>query len=313
MTKTELSSFLSTVAEARRSQLKERENRQVKQDLADLRLKYQQNNQFESYTNNSISNQQLVRELNYLNQRIDNLSSSNRTLPTTGRNSSTIILPSQSNSSPMYAQKPVETRTVVASPNTSRIKELEAKIDSLRNVKPVVSKSRISRMTNDSLNTMRNQLSEAKSQKANDSLNAMRNQLSKIKKQMNDLQAKIKASENKVSTVNVSNKEKTYWKQQVYFANNSETLANEYYKYIQDLTQILNEYPEANILLEGWASPSGNSAYNKQLSMRRADAVKNAFVNNRIDASRILATFKGEDKTSTAQHARRVDMSITVK
>ncbi|MCG9791137.1 OmpA family protein [Flavobacterium algicola] len=293
MTKAELNSFLSTVAEARRTQLQERESRQVKQDLADLRLKYQQANQVDTYSNNSISNQQLLRELNYLNQRIDNLTYGNNSSLGAGRNNSTFVLPSGSSASPAYTQGTVGTQTIVPG-NNSKIKELEAKIDSLRNAKPLVS--------NFNGNGM-----------ANDSLAAMKNQLSKVKRQMDDLQAKIKASENKAPVGAASNSNKTYLKQQVYFDNNSETLNDEYLKYIQDLTQILIEYPEANIMLEGWASPVGNSAYNKQLSMRRADAVKNAFVNNRIDAARILSSFKGEDKSSSAQHARRVDMSIILQ
>lgn len=295
MTKTELNSFLSKVAEARRTQLQERESRQVKQQLSDLRLKYQQGSQIDSYNNHSLTNQQLVRELNYLNQRIDNLTSGNNSSSGTGRNNSTIILPSGSTGAPIYSQGNAGTTTIVPANNgdNTKIKELEAKIDSLRNAKAVPS------------NFNRSDI-------AKDSLLSMKNQLAIVKRQMDDLQAKIKASENKVAPKK-SNNDNTYLKQQVYFANNSETLEDEYYRYIQDLTQILIKYPEAKILLEGWASPVGNSVYNKQLSMRRAEAVKNAFVNNRIDESRIVSSFKGEDKSSSAQYARRVDMSIIVQ
>ncbi|WP_159085993.1 OmpA family protein [Flavobacterium faecale] len=295
MTKTELNSFLSKVAEARRSQLQERDSRNVKQDLANLRLQYQQANPYTSYSNapSSISNEQLLRELNYLNQRIDNLSNIGSSLPNSGRNSSTIILPSESSSRPVYTQSPVVSKTVTPS-NNLQIQQLSAKIDSLRNAKKMTASV--------SGNTV-----------AKDSLNAMRNQLANVKKQMDDLQARIKNSEKKAPQATVAKKENTFMRQQVYFANNSDVLADEYYRYIQDLTQILIEYPEANIVLEGWASSTGNASYNKQLSMRRADAVKTAFVNNRIDSSRILTSFKGEDKSSSEQHARRVDMFVTVK
>ena len=79
------------------------------------------------------------------------------------------------------------------------------------------------------------------------------------------------------------------------------------------MTQILNKYPEAKVMLEGWASMVGKADYNKQLSMRRAEAVEKALINNRIDASRIITSFRGEDKVSSEQYARRVDMSIIVR
>ena len=66
-------------------------------------------------------------------------------------------------------------------------------------------------------------------------------------------------------------------------------------------------------MLEGWASPLGKSNYNKQLSMRRAEAVEKVFIDQRVDASRIIVSFRGEDKLSSEQHARRVDMSIIVR
>ena len=47
--------------------------------------------------------------------------------------------------------------------------------------------------------------------------------------------------------------------------------------------------------------------------MRRAESVEKAFVNNNIQASRIITSFKGEDKKSSAAHARRVEMSIIVR
>ncbi|MGB5941963.1 MAG: OmpA family protein, partial [Leeuwenhoekiella sp.] len=65
--------------------------------------------------------------------------------------------------------------------------------------------------------------------------------------------------------------------------------------------------------LEGWASPTGKVSYNKELSMRRAESVEQAFLNNRIDKSRIISSFRGEDTTSSEAYARRVDMSIIVR
>jgi outer membrane protein OmpA-like peptidoglycan-associated protein len=129
---------------------------------------------------------------------------------------------------------------------------------------------------------------------------------------MEQLESKLNASNNKNKPSKPA-KDNSYFKQQVYFDNNSESLRDEYFKYVQDLTQLLLEYPEAKVMLEGWASPVGKADYNKRLSMRRSESVEKAFVNNGIDSSRILTSFRGEDKISSEQHARRVDMSIIVR
>lgn len=294
MTKSELTSFLNTVAEARRSQLKERENKQLKQDLTELRLKHQQRSVVQNMGYDDISNQQLVRELRYLNQRIDNLSYNNNALPSVNRDNSTFIIPSNSTPNPVYAPNNQSTTTLIPS-NEKKIKELQNQIDMLRNAKP-------------SKEIYQNE-SYA------DSLSGMNDRLSDVRRQLDSLELKMKTTSKVVKTEKVSKLEtnKSYFKQQVYFDNNSVQLDAEYYQYIQDLTQILLKYPEAKVMLEGWASPKGEINYNKQLSMKRAEVVENVFINNRIAKTRIITSFRGEDHSSSEQHGRRVDMSIIVK
>lgn len=295
MTKSELNSFLTTVADARRAQLNERESRRIKQDLAELRLKYQQGSMMSG--GQDVSNQQLLNEIRYLNQRIDNMSGGSNLSRPMSRDNSTIIMPGNSGSNQPYGLTDRGSTTVVpANANGKKIKELQYKIDSLRYVE-----ANRSKFTNNNFYP--------------DSLSAMKAKLADVRKQMDKLESQILAA-SKVPAKNdvfvETTENKSFFTQQVYFANNSEKLEDEYLKYVQDLTQMLINYPEAKVLLEGWASPVGKAAYNKQLSMRRAEAVEKAFINNRIDPSRIITSFKGEDTSGSAQHARRVDMSIVV-
>ncbi|TXE09084.1 OmpA family protein [Gelidibacter salicanalis] len=297
MTEAELSSFLSTVADARRAQLQERESRRQKQDLAELRLKYQQRSGLETSGMDNrgydqISNQQILQELRYLNQRIDNLSFGNRALPSQNRDNSTIIMPSNAAPSSFYPSNDRSTATIIPS-NSNKIKELQDEIDSLRNVEA-------------------NRLHMGRENSFADSLHTMKGSLDNVRRQLDSIESKMSTSDKMVKSAE-RNESKTYFKQQVYFENNSEILRAEYFPYIQDLIQILINYPEAKVMLEGWASPLGKSDYNKQLSMRRAEAVEKAFKNNRVDASRIIVSFRGEDNISSEQHARRVDMSIIVR
>jgi len=292
MTQDELKSFLTTVADARRAQLQGRESKKIKQDLAELRLKYQDQSNVQNSGFDNVSNQQILRELRYLNQRIDNLSGANNYgYPSSARDNSTIIMPGNSAPSQGLPLTDRKSTTVVPS-NNKKINELQRKIDSIK----FADANRIPTGTNS----------------FGDSLNMMKGKLADVRRHMDSLERKMNAA-NKVAKTAEPEENKSYFRQQVYFDNNSVALRGEYYKYIQDLTQILISYPEAKVMLEGWASPVGKATYNKQLSMRRAEAVQKAFVNNRIDASRIITAFKGEDKSSSAQHARRVDMSIIVQ
>lgn len=303
MTQAELNSFLSTIAEARRSQLKARDAKESKQQLDKLRLKYKERSGDQWQTEpdsrfDQISNQQILNELRYLNQRIDNLGSNANRAPYSGRDNSTIIVPGTSNATPSYGQSDRSTTTVLPN-NTAKIKKLQNEIDSLRNASII----------------------SANYQKDNslvDSLSSMSGRLQNVRRHLDSLESKMAFSGNsKTEGVILEDKtpsgEKLYFKQQVFFDNNSEVLKGDYLPNIEYLIQILNKYPETKIMLEGWASPVGKPSYNKMLSMRRAESVEKAFINNRIDSSRIITSFRGEDKSSSEQHARRVDMSIIVR
>lgn len=63
---------------------------------------------------------------------------------------------------------------------------------------------------------------------------------------------------------------------------------------IEHVATYLNNNPEVNVTVNGYASPEGTEEYNLQLSQRRADAVKNILVNKYgIAATRINAIGHG--------------------
>lgn len=323
MTQSELTSFLSSIADARRAVLNKRDSVQQKKYLAELRLKHQNRSETRNGAYDNAYSQQILQELRYLNQRIDNLSPNNTASPAS-RDNSTIIM--SSNTTPGSLNQPNEPSTITVIPSNDKlIKKLESRIDSLKNAESKNAESNIAnnslKIANDSLKIANNNLkTENDSLKiaddslniADDSLNIMKGNLVDVRRQLDSLESKFIAN-NKLTKTEDTSGEKTYFKQQVYFDNNSETMKTEFYPNVQDLTQILIDYPEAKVLLEGWASPVGKVNYNKALSMRRAEAVEQAFLNNRIDKTRILTSFRGEDKTSSEANARRVDMSIIVR
>lgn len=89
---------------------------------------------------------------------------------------------------------------------------------------------------------------------------------------------------------------------------------------VRELTRFLQEYPERTIMIEGYTDSKGPDEYNKTLSLRRADAVKQALLNNGIKPSRIQIRGYGESypvaSNSTEagrQQNRRVEVIISDK
>lgn len=294
MTEAELESFLSTIADARRTQLRERDKKRKTDDLADLRLKYNARQQQNNYGYEGVSNQQILMELRYLNQRIDNLSSNNTMGSTMGRDNSTILMPGNPGQSAMAPPSGRNTTMFVPqASNQSKIDELQRRIDSLKSVDQPAKLAIQPNSVSDSLNTMSANLQD-------------------IRKQMADLESKL-MGKHQPSKEDVSPENTSYFKQEVYFDNNSDKLNESFNQNIKQLSDILKKYPNAKILLEGWASPVGNSNYNKQLSMRRSESVAKAFEKHGIKTDRVLTAFRGEDAKSSEAKARRVDMAIIVR
>ena len=76
----------------------------------------------------------------------------------------------------------------------------------------------------------------------------------------------------------------------VEFDFDKSTIKKGYDKDIDDLAEVMREYPDLNVVIEGHTDSIGTAAYNKKLSQRRADAVKKYMVEkDGIDANRINA------------------------
>ncbi len=103
------------------------------------------------------------------------------------------------------------------------------------------------------------------------------------------------------------------FRSEMLFDFDSATLKAGAYTELDRVAQVLNNYPQTHIRIEGHTDARGDEAYNQSLSERRAAAVKTALVQRSVSSHRILALGYGESQPiSTADVMnRRVVVVIT--
>lgn len=103
----------------------------------------------------------------------------------------------------------------------------------------------------------------------------------------------------------------------VTFDYDSATVRPGLYAEIDRISNVLIKYPQTVIRVEGHTDSTGSDTYNMDLSQRRADSVKNLFVQRGVSVSRIETMAFGEsmpiaDNSTEAGRAmnRRVEIKI---
>jgi len=103
------------------------------------------------------------------------------------------------------------------------------------------------------------------------------------------------------------------FKSDVFFALNSSVLQPGAYAELDRVANVLNQYPQTNVQIQGHTDRSGSEQYNLQLSQRRADAVVNYLKQRHVDPRRLVAIGLGESQPISSNPAqnRRVTMVLT--
>ena len=102
------------------------------------------------------------------------------------------------------------------------------------------------------------------------------------------------------------------FKGDIFFDTNSSTLKPGAYSEIDRISNVLNNYPETTIRVEGHTDSTGPADYNQRLSEKRAETVKNALVQRAVDSRRINAVGFGESRPISSNNATNRRVSIVI-
>lgn len=102
------------------------------------------------------------------------------------------------------------------------------------------------------------------------------------------------------------------FKGETFFNHDSTVLLPGGYREISRIATVLTKYNQTQIEVGGHTDSTGSEQYNQQLSQRRAEAVKNALVQQGIAPARITTVGYGESQPVSSSHAmnRRVEIVI---
>lgn len=99
----------------------------------------------------------------------------------------------------------------------------------------------------------------------------------------------------------------------VFFDNDVSEVSSRYFDEVQRAATVLRKNSQLGVVLKGYASGVGSAKYNYDLSMRRNEAVKRMMIDYGVFPDQISSVFYGEDTSSSASEARRVDIKFIIK
>ena len=100
------------------------------------------------------------------------------------------------------------------------------------------------------------------------------------------------------------------------FKTNSAELNDDAFGKLDLIVAYMKKYPAKRIIVEGHTDSRGSAAYNKRLSLKRAEAVKRYLVSQGIEADRIEVIGYGEEKPvadNSTPEGRQLNRRVEIK
>ena len=92
--------------------------------------------------------------------------------------------------------------------------------------------------------------------------------------------------------------------EKIHFDYNKATIKQDSYKLLVNLVDIINKCPDTIVTIEGHTDSDGSAKYNKQLSQKRANAIKAYLENRGVAKERLRAVGYGESKPVASNATR---------
>lgn len=102
----------------------------------------------------------------------------------------------------------------------------------------------------------------------------------------------------------------------VTFASDSATISQSFYSSLNEIANVLVQYPESKILVNGYTDSTGGDAHNQALSERRANSVANYLAAQGVSRNRIIATGYGKSNpiaTNSTEAGKQANRRVEVK
>lgn len=150
-------------------------------------------------------------------------------------------------------------------------------------------------------------------------LDAQKQQVKNVQDRVEKMSARAQELERQVQDLQTEDTERglVMTLGSVLFESGEATLQTGSQRTVEKVARFLNEYPERDILIEGFTDSMGDESYNQQLSQQRAQAVRDLLVTYGVDASRVKTEGYGEqypvasnENPAGRQQNRRVEVVV---
>ncbi|MCC7030244.1 MAG: OmpA family protein, partial [Chitinophagaceae bacterium] len=286
MTKAELESFLTNIADKKRAQIEKR-----KKELA---MNQEFKNAFEPKEKPDDS--RLYREFDRINQRIDLLmmNAGNRmnnygTAPVSSYPQAPAVFYQQ--------QQPLQPQQQPQIVYSSTPPQIQATAEPASPSEETLSLQRTVNSLNEEVRVLTLLSQQKKDGEYDDEISALRSKLDEMNRELQLKNQSIHESSVVYIQKNDSLKKGlANYKHMIYYANNSTTISYADKTTLEEVVSIVKQYdPRVTIVVQGFASKLGSARHNSELSFNRAEAVKQFLLSRGLNAKNIITMYHGVD------------------